>query len=225
MSNSMITRPPVGFIVEGDGEYNCYPSLFCRIVNITKVSIPIVNAGGCGSLIMNLEEQLNSLMEAHDPLSVIITVDHEDAIKQKLANSTQELLIKLDQSIQEWKSKANKNERFHTVPEQIVSVLQIRKFESWMISDLDGLEKSGLLRKNITKITDADGIERPSDWIKKNVLITGSVKKPITAKKVITALDPQRMRLHSHSFNKFYQESVNAYSRWEERISQQEEMK
>lgn len=89
----------------------------------------------------------------------------------------------------------------------------------------DGLEKSGLLRKNITKIIDADGIERPSDWIKKNVLITGSVKKPTTAKKVITALDPQRMCLHSQSFNKFYQESIDAYSRWEEKVSQQEKMR
>ncbi len=40
MSKPLIARPPIGFIVEGHGEYNCYPSLVQRIVGAKGFHIP-----------------------------------------------------------------------------------------------------------------------------------------------------------------------------------------
>lgn len=217
MSNDMSTRPPVGFIVEGAGEYTCYPSLFCRIADIQAVHIPIVNAGGCGTIIRRVDEQINDLLIAYKPLSVIITVDLEDVIKQGLAISAEDLMQNLNQSISIWREYAKDNPRLDPLPNNIKVVIQIRKFETWLLSDLEGLKKEGLLRKETKKISDAEEIVKPSEWIKKNLKL--DVKKPIIAKQVIAALRPDKMRLHSKSFNQFYEESTVAYKYWLEHIN------
>lgn len=208
-----INRPPIGYIVEGDGEYNCYPSLFCRIVEIKTAQIPIVNAGGCGTIIRRIDEQLNDLLVSSKPLSIIITVDLEDVLQQKLANSLSDLTNRLQESINSWKVSANYNSRIKPLPTHIKTIIQIKKFESWLISDIEGLKNEGLIVKNkVSNIDNADIYPKPSEWIKTNLAI--DVKKPKNAKKVISALRPDIMRIHSQSFNNFYEESKNAYNHW-----------
>lgn len=150
------------------------------------------------------------------PLSVIVTIDLEDVLKQHLASTSDELLSSLNNSIKVWKMNAGSNPRLQPLPSQIKIVIQVRKFETWLLTDIDGLKKEGLLKKNVDKILDAETIPKPSEWIKRNLSL--DVKKPNLAKKVVTALNPEKMRLHSNSFNVFYQESKIAYSYWLENI-------
>ena len=210
----MITRPPIGFIVEGHGEYNCYPSLFCRIVGVSGLHTPCVNAGGCGSVVMHLKEQLTDLFLSVSPISVIITVDLEDVLKQGLATTCAGLLQDLNGKINEWKLYANNDERLHPLPDRIICVVQIKKFESWLISDIGGLKKAGLVDSGLDQIEDAEMISCPDSWLGDNLIITGSVKNPRVAKSVISALRPDVMRMHSRSFDKFFRESVAAYDVW-----------
>lgn len=210
----MTDRPPIGFIVEGHGEYNCYPSLFCRITNANGLHIPRINAGGCGSIVKRIKEQLTDLFIAESPLSVIITVDLEDVLKQGLAATCVDLLQDLNNAIDEWKLYAEADTRLHPLPDRIVCVVQIKKFESWLISDLDGLKVSNLIATHIESIEDAEQIASPCEWLKENLLVDGCVKSPNIAKTVISSLNPDSMRTHSKSFDKFYRESVSAYEKW-----------
>jgi len=72
---SLPNRPPIGFIVEGHGEYNCYPSLVSRIVDGDGFKIPRVNAMGCGNIVRHLDRQLRPLVLADHPYRVIVTLD------------------------------------------------------------------------------------------------------------------------------------------------------
>ena len=211
----MNTRDPVGFIVEGHGEYNCYPSLFCRIVSTHGICVPRINAGGCGSIVRRLKEHLTDLLLAHSPLTVIVTVDLEDVLKQELARSCIELLEILNAVVVEWRENALTDARLHPLPNHIVCIVQIKKFESWLISDVDGLKEAGLLDVGVITEQDAEQVASPSSWLSDHLLADGCVKNPNVAKKVISALRPERMRNHSKSFDKFYRESVRAYEAWE----------
>lgn len=218
MTNKIVSRPPIGFIVEGDGEFNCYPSLLCRMVN-TKFHVPIVNASGCGNIVKNLDEQLNSLLIAWNPINVIVTVDLIDVLKQNLATSPENLNFILTTSIKEWQVKAQNNNRFSSLPENIFPIAQVRKFESWLISDIDGLRQNNLMKNQSIQVLNAEEIEYPNEWIEENLLINGTVKKPKIAKQIISSLDPQKMRLHSQSFDEFYKATTQAYSDWIQQVS------
>ena len=109
---------------------------------------------------------------------------------------------------------AETDTRLHPLPDRIVCVVQIKKFESWLISDLDGLKESNLIAAHIESIEDAEQIASPSEWLKENLLVDGCVKSPNIAKTVISSLNPDNMRTHSKSFDKFYRESVFAYEKW-----------
>lgn len=216
----MKDRSPVGFIVEGHGEYNCYPSLFCRIVNVNGIKVPRVNAGGCGSIVKRIKEQLTDLFLVESPLNVIVTVDLHDVLAQGLATTCVELIQKLNSKIKEWRIAAASNYLLHPLPNKIVCIVQIKKFESWLIADVDGLRSANLLKSEIDSIEDSEIITNPSKWLKENLLINGCVKSPNVAKKLISALDPERMRLHSRSFDKFYRDTMAFYKKWLQYISQ-----
>ncbi len=216
----MKDRPPIGFIVEGHGEYNCYPSLFCRIVDARGIHVPRVNAGGCGSIVKRIDEQLTDLFLASNPLNVIVTVDLHDVLEKGLANDCVELVHKLNRKIKEWRIAAKSDYRLHPLPNKIVCIVQIRKFESWIIADIDGLKYANLLKSGIDIIKDSETITNPCKWLKDNLLIDGCVKSPNVAKKLISALNPKRMRMHNRSFDKFYRDTMAFYKKWLQYISQ-----
>lgn len=218
--NTVINRPPVGFIVEGDGEYNCYPSLFCRIVNVNGINVPIVNAGGCGSIVKRIKEQLTDLFLIDSPLNVVVTVDLDDVLRQRLATTCVDLLERLNSQIEEWLARAETDDRLHPLPKKIICIVQIRKFESWLISDVEGLKSKNLVKSDICDISDSQCITGPGRWLTKNLLIDGCSKSPTVAKKLISAQSPERMRLHNRSFDKFYREITTFYNDWMDDISQ-----
>lgn len=209
-----MNRPPIGFIVEGHGEYNSYPSLFCKINNISGVKIPVVNAGGCGSIIRNIDEQLTSLMMTDSPENVIVTVDLKDAIYQGFAKDKNELVALISDNISAWKEKAGVDGRLEPLPDNIVFVVQVRKFESWIISDVEGLKKAEIVRSDVSQPLNAEDIIEPTKWLKDSLKIDVNIKSPIFAKKVVAALNPSVMVQHSQSFMQFYNECKLMAERW-----------
>ncbi|MDG1818518.1 MAG: DUF4276 family protein [Porticoccaceae bacterium] len=210
----MNSRPPVGFVVEGHGEFACYPSLFCRTVKISGLYAPAVNAGGCGSIVSNLGEHLTDLVSSRFPVSVIVTIDLQDALDQQLARDSVELLDLLNSEIQKWQEKAVSDSRCHPLPESIVAVLQVRKFESWLISDTVSLKASNILNSEAPDITDAESVESPCRFLQKHLIISGDSKNPKTAKIIVSKIVPDKMRVNSRSFAIFYNESKTAYELW-----------
>lgn len=214
----MNNRPPIGFIVEGHGEYNCYPSLFCKISNTKGVRIPIVNAGGCGTIIRHLGEQLNNLLMIDSPESVIITLDLKDALHQGFAKSHDDLLSLLSLSIQKWKEEASADPRLQPLPIRILCIIQVRKFESWLIADVEGLKNAELVRHEVTQMPDAEAIIEPTVWLKNSLKCEANLKSPQFAKKVVAAITPAVMKVHSQSFSKFHDECELIYKEWEQRF-------
>lgn len=215
----MKLRPPVGFIVEGHGEYNCYPSLFCKISNCNGFKIPILNAGGCGSIIKRLDEQLNDFLQAESPESIIITVDLKDALHQRLAKDCEDLMEKLSESISKWRISAENDSRLHPLPNHIACIIQVRKFESWVISDTEGLKRADLVHANAEQILDVESICEPTNWLRSILKGQNNIKSPQFAKKLVSALDPLVMKQHSQSFEKFYLECQSIYIDWNSRLT------
>lgn len=212
----MSNRPPIGFIVEGHGEYNCYPSLFCKISDGSGFKIPIVNAGGCGGILKHLGEQLSNLLMTDSPESVIITVDQKDALHQGFAEDHDDLIQKLKQAIEKWQQSAATDPRLQPLPTRICCVIQVQKFESWLIADVEGLKAAELIRSDITQMPNAEAIPEPTAWLKDALKYEANLKSPHFAKKVVAALTPAVMKNHSQSFSVFYTECQTSYAEWEQ---------
>lgn len=208
MNDYNCERPIVGFIVEGHGEYNCYPSLAARSTNTGICYFPVVNAGSCSTIIKRLDEQLTDLVIYRNPVNIIITVDLVDVLKQKLANNLNNLVSIINISCREWLEASRSDKRFSDLPEKIIFVAQIKKFESWLISDIEGLQMQGLLDDDadIFSFDDAELIEKPCKWLRDNLRLGGDIKKPATAKRITSALRPEIMIKKSKSFSRFYHE-------------------
>lgn len=216
MSNNTINRPPIGFIVEGLGEYNTYPSLFSRIVGKSNLHIPRINSGGYGGITSNLKEQLNDITFLHHPYAIIITLDLIDVLKANLFTDCVELHTHLFRQSNEWLSDARLDNRMNPLPEYIQIVIQIQKFESWMISDIPGLITAGFLAHSLTQIKDVDNsVQDPYTWLKENSLKTLNPKNLEQAKIIISSLNPAYMKTNSNSFDKFFREVQRLYNLWE----------
>jgi hypothetical protein len=222
MDNEVLCRAPIGFIVEGQGEFNCYPSLVSKITKF-KGKIPRSNAGGCNGIYRNLRKYLTSLVLVDHPYSIIVTVDFKDAIKNKVAQDCLELLEILDTQICKWlKNEALNDQRLKPLPTNITSVLQIQKFETWILSDISGLEREGHIQ-----IPDEDkdwlvqfsgNVDElqvdPASWLDKNKTSSRNIKSVRYARCVISCLNPEVMQSNSRSFRKFYKEVNAAYQSW-----------
>ncbi len=205
---------PIGFVVEGHGEFHCYPSLFCKAVDASGFHIPRVNAQGCGSIMKRLPEHLSDLCMAHQPLKIIVTVDLQDVLDQGLSENCADLVNKLNTIANDWLEQAANDPRITTLPTSIVVVVQILKFETWLISDTQGLKDSDLVNQAVENLEQPEQVANPSAWIRDNLNLSGNVKNPRVAKDVTSALAPDRMRQSCPSFDKFYRECVEGYQLW-----------
>jgi len=211
----LVSRPPIGFIVEGHGEYNCYPSLVCRIVQGSGFSVPRVNAGGYGRITRHLPDQLRDLVLAHHPYHVIITLDLKDVLDAGLYGSCGELRTDLEHQAREWLASSHEAPRLQPLPERISVVIQVQKFESWMIADIGGLRQAGYLGvEEAQPVNVDDHVTDPTSWLRARMLPGLNHKDPRCAKKVISCLDPRVIRVNSRSFDKFYREVLSSYAGW-----------
>jgi len=212
---SAINRAPIGFIVEGDAEYHCYPSLVCRIVNSSGFRVPRVNARGYGNIVRHLADQLKPLVLAHHPYHVIITLDLKDVLDAGLYDSCEEVRKALEDQVTEWLANSASHARLQPLPQRIAVVLQVQRFESWMIADIGGLRDSGYLAVDEVQPLDADEeVSHPISWLRTRTSPGRYQKNPRCAKEVISCLDPCIMRVNSRSFDKFHREVCWSYGRW-----------
>lgn len=217
MSTSITIRPPIGFIVEGMGEYNSYPSLFSRIVNNDHLYIPRINSGGYGGITSNLKEHLSDITLAYHPYTLFITLDLIDVIKANLFNDCSALFDHLILQKNDWLLNAKHDNRMAPLPEYIQIVIQIQKFETWMISDVTGLIDAGFISPSVSSIKDVDNfITDPCSWLEDNSTQPLNTKNPAVAKTIISSIDPNVMKDNSLSFNKFYREVQKYYALWEQ---------
>lgn len=222
MSDNYVTRPPIGFIVEGAGEYNTYPSLCSRIVNNNSLHIPCVNSGGYGGITSNLKEQLNDLVLIYHPFSIIITIDLIDVIKAQLFIDCTQLYSFLSNQSNEWLLESASNPRMHPLPEYIQTVIQIPKFESWMISDIISLKTANYLNSEVESVNDVDNtINDPHSWLKDNSISSLNPKDPVIAKNIISTINPDIMKTNSSSFDKFFREVEKHFNLWQNACSAQ----
>ncbi|MGB0388765.1 MAG: DUF4276 family protein [Ardenticatenaceae bacterium] len=221
MSKPLVARPPIGFIVEGQGEYDCYPSLVQQIVGSKGFHIPRVHTGGVGSLVRNIRRYLRILVLTHHPFHIIITVDLKDTIKQKLARSCEQLKTDLEKQIKNWlENEAQQDARLQPLPERITVVIQIQTFETWLLADVASLVKAGYIKKGTKQPHQVDEhatlawgiITKPAQWLRKRS--KQDIKNPKYAKAMASQLDPEVMRSNSHSFDKFFREVERSYLRW-----------
>lgn len=212
----MVTRPPVGFVVEGRGEYNCYPSLFCRCIGGVSLPVPRVNAGGYTNIIKRLKEHLTDLCISHKPYSIIVTIDLRDVIREKHVSNCQELLVLLKEQVEEWFTEAHSDKRLYPLPVSITPVIQVHTFESWIIADLEGLKQSNYILENTEEFTNVEEIGNPAKWLRENMVHRTDIKNPHFAQEIISVIDPDRMKKSSASFDKFYRECCAFYSDWVE---------
>jgi hypothetical protein len=210
----LVIRPPLGFVVEGHGEYYCYPSLVCRVVDGSGFPIPIANARGYGNIVCHLGDQLRDLVLAYHPYHVIVTVDLKDVLEAGLYASCSELRTELERQASDWLLGAQEQPRLQPLPESIVAVIQVKKFESWMIADVCGLRESGYLVVDEDQPVDVDeDVDDPASWLRRCTLPGLKLKNPRCAKEVVTCLDPEIIRANSRSFEKFHREVCSSYGR------------
>lgn len=212
---SLETRPPIGFVVEGQGEFNAYPSLVARITGALGVHFPCVNAGGYGNIVRHVDEYVDRLVRYKHPFHVIVTVDLRDVIRDGLFSSCRELRSELVNKIQRWQQLSEQKDCLQPLPECITVVVQVQMLESWVIADVSSLQKVGYAKPDVTQPLDVDGtIDNPETWLGRHVSRYTSLKDPTKAKEIMGLLDPHSMRKHSHSFDKFYRTVQAAYWRW-----------
>jgi len=207
-----IHLPPLGLIVEGEGEFHSYPSLVCRILNLPQLHIPIVNACGVGNLVRHLEDQLNSLVRLRHPYDIIVSIDLKDVIDQHLYSDCAQLKLDLETKAGDWLENAQKNDRLKPLPNRIAIVVHVQQFETWLISDLKNLCSLGI---KVDQIEDVDSkILNPSAWLKEHMPPFYNLKNPKHAKNIVSQLDPSVMMGNSRSFHKFSREVTLSYKRW-----------
>ena len=117
--------PPIGFVVEGSGEYVCYPSVVSRILGCSGLHIPCANAGGYGNIVRNLGESLQDLVLAYHPYHVVVTSDARDPVKDGVFSNCREARKAVWNAAEDWLASAKGSVRLHPLPRRITVVLQV----------------------------------------------------------------------------------------------------
>ncbi|WP_124552570.1 DUF4276 family protein [Methylophilus methylotrophus] len=196
----------LGLIVEGDGEYQAFPSIISRIIGAPVGKLPRVNANGYGNITCRnrLQKLLSSLLSLDCVQKVIICVDAMEPIKDEIVRNCVELKQLIESHVQDWFSQAINDSRIKHIPEVVV-VIQVQKLETWMIADTQSLFHNSLIKSDV-RLTNVDEIPNPSATLKQIAKIEIDTKNPKVAKEILGFLDVNVMRLHSRSFDKFFRE-------------------
>jgi Domain of unknown function (DUF4276) len=208
------SRPPIGLIVEGHGEYQSFPSVVSRIVDCNRLHIPRVNMRGCGSVLTNLAEHLSDLVKAHHPLTVLINTDLADFKQLNCSELAEEIRGKVTR----WQESEALASGHAPLPKHVGVVIQIPKFESWLMADFISLENKGLvtLQDSDHGITDVDGeVSSPARWIAERSGGRLRSKRPRDANYMLVSSCIDTIAEKSKSFDKFKREIEKCYLMWQ----------
>jgi hypothetical protein len=214
-----IQLPPVGFVVEGDGEYQSYPSLAAKLLD-GGYHFPIANAGGYGNLIGRVGEQLTDLCRRYSPYTAIVTIDAVDSVKDGLFPNCAALREALDAEVAQWLASAADDGRITLVPQRVAVVVQVPKFEGWIACDCESLVTADLMEPAVLaepRWCESDG-GNPDRLLRTYFMPGVTVKSPAKAKQIVSALDLHRVRAASRSFDKFARELTACFSVWKQAV-------
>lgn len=217
-----VERPPVGLVVEGDGEYASYPSIISSLLaGAGPRLVPRVNAGGIGAIFTDIGSLLDDLVSAHKPVSVIVTYDSVDSIDRifdgDLFKDCVAAKLHLEGEINAWLSQRRNMTKFEPLPEYIAVVVQCQKFETWMALAGCCGAASGLGPFNATPIPSMNGdilIGDPVKWIAAQSDGKFNSKVPARVKELFSSCDPSAIVGISRSFSKLAKEIKAAMLRW-----------
>jgi hypothetical protein len=199
----------LALIVEGHCEYDSFPSIISKIPN-TPQYVPIINAGGIGNIMKNVQEQLLTMIKIHSPRKIVITLDYRDALKENLVQDCIELKYMVTQKCQEFiDSQVNGS---LNLPNNIVVVVADKTFESWVCADIISLKSnenfnSELITEEFQNV-DIE-IPNPSQWLTSKLASDIDIKNRRNRVKIYKNIDPIVAREKSKSFDKFFREVTN----------------
>lgn len=207
-------KSPVVVIVEGDTEYSAYPGLLSKIIDTPGQFIPISNAKGYTN-IWDSKRLYELILRAcvYQPMHIVVTMDGHDPIKSGSAENITGVEIEMDASILSIQGKMAVDARFSHQPVEIVYVSQIKNFEAWLISDLNGLDEDGHLVIGYEAVSDPESIGA-TQWLSRNLSSKSGYVKPTTAAKLVGSLCPAKMEVNCVSFGKFKRAIELAYTNW-----------
>lgn len=194
------------FIVEGSCEYVTYYSIVSKIIG-GPIYFPISNAQGVGNIVKNTERELENLLKVCCPRVVIITLDLDDVLDQKLANNCVELIEMIKRNFESFISQYKLSNNCY--PEECRVIVVDKCHETWICADLDGLKRCQLIDE--TKI-DEDfinvdkEIHNPKKFLESKLHVPQNIKKRNCQKLLISNLNPKEASKNSRSFRKFYKE-------------------
>lgn len=195
-------------IVEGDCEYDCYPSFISKITDYPTY-VPMLNCGGIGSLIVNLEEHLLDIVRGFAPETIIITVDLKDAIDQKFVSDCSQLKELLHRKSLEWLERSKTTKIKKDLPKNISIVIVDKTYETWLIADMVGLASCDLIVSDKLDETfenvDTE-ITSPSGWLKSKLCENIDPKSKRYRKQIGKCINPIRGEHFSRSLKKFCKE-------------------
>lgn len=210
----------LGFILEGHGEYETIPAFTCKILGSGEY-LPRVNCGGIGSLFKNIEEHLYDLIRTYSPKNIIICFDLKDALefkndkeKRKLFTSCINVISFLNNKIDAW---IKEHKKFNNLifPNNISIVVAVQTFDSWLISDIEGLKNCELIDE--TKITENFNnvdveVSNPLKYLNSKCKNKIDIKKRRNVKKIVHCINTEISLTKSRSFLKFYKEVKLAFN-------------
>lgn len=210
-------RPALGFVVEGSGEYYCYPSIVARLLGLGGVRWHRVNANGCGAILSRLDEQLTDLVMASHPVGVVVTIDLADALRSGRFVDCASLLTHLRESVKRWRRSAEHDGRLQPLPESVSIVLQVQKFETWFLADVESLVEKVPDRVRDIGLSDVDSVKEDPVKVLRHCFGEGvDLKQPRIARKLVSKLNLDTVRSRSRSFDKFAREVLRLYGQWED---------
>ena len=180
------------------------------------VDTPRLNAKGFGSVVRNLEDHLRDIVAAYHPWAIIVTVDLKDVIDNGLFVTCTDLRSDLRRRSQLWLENHAQHPKFRPMPNSIEIVVQIPKFESWLIAHAEALHEASLIRLKdgelIPENIDA-AISDPAKWLKER-MPEFKYKDPKIAKLCLSACDSEVIQRRSPSFSKFQRTLRISYQSW-----------
>lgn len=215
-NNDYASRPIVGFLLEGYGEYHSFPTIFSKFNSISNPYIIRSTPEGCGGISKNFEQNLNDIVISGHPLSIVVTVDFIDLIKKKLYTSCSEIISDLRDRYSIWYSKYSQSTKHKPLPEYFTIVIQMTKFESWIAADQENLVNLSFIgQQDIEVFTNIDeDVDDPSDWLRMKTNGSLNPKKPKVCKNIFSNCCYDNARKKSRSFDKFLREIKKCHELW-----------
>jgi len=212
----MVQLVPLGFVVEGQCEFDCFQSLVSMVLGVRGLHTKLVNARGCGNIVMNLPENLDGLLRACRPHSVVVSVDLMDCIRQNLCTDCAALRRHLLIQYRQWHAARCSDSRYVPLPKNVSVVIQDKTFETWFLADPSGMNASGILAKQLPPDLGAvdSSIANPCQYLRGFMPPGRGLKNPKTAKQALHHLDASEMRRNSRSFDKFARDLEQCYAEY-----------